>query len=131
MLKLVGGAAIVAGSFFATLQIINYLSLPADPNADVIHVAAATYGMNCNGFKMPSGAIADVKTGNVTAAVSKQCDGAKETCDYLVDVTRLGDFARGCAKDFSVEYHCDASSDLRTSRLLAEANGKTIYLSCP
>jgi hypothetical protein len=127
MLIPAAAVAIVAGSFFITLNVLDYLSALSELNADVIHIASATYGKNCDGLS-PS---FQIKTGNATASLSERCDGAKGSCYYAVDMTKLGDFAFGCRKDFSVDYYCGANSDLRNAKLPGEANGKTVQLLCP
>src|SRR3982074_2869826 len=47
MLKLTAGTAVLLGSFWLTLEILDYWAAPEDPNADLIAVTEATYGMNC------------------------------------------------------------------------------------
>ena len=42
LLMVIGGFAVVAISFFATMQILDYWLTPQDPNANVIHVVDAT-----------------------------------------------------------------------------------------
>ena len=42
LLWIVGGLAVVATSFFVTLQILDYWLTPQDPTIAVIHVVAAT-----------------------------------------------------------------------------------------
>jgi hypothetical protein len=123
--------AIVAGSFFVTLNVLDYLSVPSHVSAGVIHIVSATYGKNCDGFTTSTRSVVQIKNGNATGPVSKRCDGAKGSCDYVVDLTKLGDFAPGCGKDFSVDYHCGANSDVRTARLAGKANGKAVQLLCP
>jgi hypothetical protein len=126
-----GAAAIVAASFIATLQVINYLSLPLDPNLDVIHVAEATFGMNCNGFKTPTAVIAEITAGNGTAAAKKRCDGAKGKCEFTVADLLLGDPAPGCGKEFSITWRCGAGAALQDFHLSAEAQQKKALLICP
>lgn len=128
LLMAAGAIAIVAASFFATLQIMNYLAQPPDPNADVIHVAEATYGMSCNGSKTPSGTIAEIKAGNATDAVSKQCDGAKGKCEFTIT---LPDPANGCGKDFAVTWRCGAGETGGRVYVSGEAQGKKALLVCP
>lgn len=60
----------------------------------IIAIQSATYGGNC-------GAAA----GNVSADIVYACDG-KASCNYVVDFTRIGDPAPGCAKDYQVAYQC-------------------------
>ena len=68
LLMVIGGFAVVAISFFATMQILDSWLAPHDPNASVIHVVEATYGFACKDFVPPFGKPNMVKLGNVTAA---------------------------------------------------------------
>jgi len=82
-----------------------------------LSIMSASYGENCG-----------VAPGNVTVALRRACNG-HETCDYIVDVDKIGDPAPSCAKSFSVEYQC-ASTRLK-SGLPAEAGLKSrLVLSC-
>jgi hypothetical protein len=83
-----------------------------------IVVRSATYGENCGGG-----------AGNVTEKVQIAC-GGRETCDYVVDVAKLGDPGPNCGKDFSVQYVCNTSSAVRTATLPGEANGHSVHLLC-
>jgi peptidoglycan/LPS O-acetylase OafA/YrhL len=88
--------------------------------ADAIAILSATYGQNCG-----------VRRGNATADVQASCKG-KSSCGYVVDVTRLGDPANGCAKNFAVTYRCSGSPDALTREAPAEAGfGTSLELSCP
>ena len=51
LLRVFGGIAVVAISFFATMQILDYWFTAQDPNASVIHVVDATYGLACREFR--------------------------------------------------------------------------------
>ena len=42
LFRVIGGFAVVAISFFATMRILDYWLAPSDPNANVIHVVDAT-----------------------------------------------------------------------------------------
>jgi hypothetical protein len=86
--------------------------------AGEIAVRSATYGPNCG-----------APAGNATDEVQSVC-GGKESCDYDVEVSKLGDPAGGCAKDFTVEYVCSADSAAKTTEVPNEANGNTARLSC-
>jgi peptidoglycan/LPS O-acetylase OafA/YrhL len=89
------------------------------PIAAGIRVLAATYGGNCG-----------AKAGNVTRALSSACEG-KESCDYRVDVNKLGDPAGGCAKAFTAQYACAPGQARFTKDLPAEAGlGSQLLLSC-
>ena len=90
LLKVIGGIAVVAISFFATMQILDYWLTPQDPNANVIHVVDATYGLICKDFVPPSGKPNLVKVGNFTAALTSACDKAKTTCLFAVDAVQDG-----------------------------------------
>jgi hypothetical protein len=111
---LVGAPAIVMGSFFITLKVMDYWETPPG----IIHVHTATYGGNCH-----------AATGNVTTSIQAACDG-KESCTYYVSAVKLGDPARGCQKNYSVEYVCSPYPDARIARLAAEADGKSLHISC-
>jgi hypothetical protein len=130
MFKLTAGLAVLAGSFWATLKILDYWATPADPNADLIVVSEATYGMNCRNPATRSGPLNDVKAGNVTAAVAGNCAGARGTCSFVVDVNRLGDPAPGCGKDLSVFWRCGADETVHRAYVAGEANTQTARLVC-
>ena len=130
LLMVIGGFAVVAISFFATMHILDYWLSPQDPNASVIHVVDATYGLACKDFAPPSGKPNLVKVGNATTALTSACDRAKATCSFAVDVVQLGDPANGCGKDFSAEYFCTRLQETKTAFLPAEANGRSIVLTC-
>lgn len=88
-------------------------------SADEIAVRSATYGANCS-----------AQAGNATDELQSAC-GGKASCDYDVDVNKLGDPADGCEKDFTVEYVCSTNSAAKTTKVPNEANGNTARLSCP
>jgi hypothetical protein len=131
LLMVIGGFAVVAISFFATMQIIDYWLTPQDPNANVIHVADATYGLSCKDFTPPTGRPNLVKIGNATAALTKSCDKAKMTCVFAVDANQLGDPAAGCGKDFIANWRCGDDPKLHQFYVPAEAHGRSALLSCP
>ena len=84
-----------------------------------IRVVSATYGTNCGATH-----------GNATRALMYACNSSK-TCDYVVDVTKLGDPAGGCAKDFKVEYACMPGDVPQQITLPGEAGlGSHAVLSC-
>ena len=87
-------------------------------SADEIAVRSATYGANCG-----------AQAGNATDELQSVC-GGKASCDYDVDVSKLGDPAEGCEKDFTVEYVCSTNSAAKTTEVPNEANGNTAQLSC-
>ena len=92
---------------------------PVAPVTAGVRVLNATYGGNCG-----------ATVGNATKALSRACDG-KGTCDYLVDVTALGDPAGGCAKAFTAQYACAPATARITKELPGEAGLKSrLVLSC-
>jgi hypothetical protein len=131
LLVVIGGFAVVAISFFATMQILDHWLTPQDPNASVIHVVDATYGLACKDFVPPSGKPNLVKVGNVTAALTSTCDKAKTTCLFDVDAVQIGDPANGCAKDFIANWRCGSDQTVHQFYLTAEAHGRSALLSCP
>jgi hypothetical protein len=131
LLMLIGGFAVVAISFFATMRFLDYWLTPPDPNSSVIHVVDATYGQACKDFVPPDGRANLVKTGNVTAALTSACDKAKTTCLFAVDAVQIGDPAPGCGKDFIANWRCGNDQKVHQFYLTAEANGRSALLSCP
>jgi hypothetical protein len=114
---LTGALVIVLASFLITMKVLDYwgtLGITGE-----ILVRSATYGGDCS-----------ARTGNATDKVQSAC-GGKASCAYEVSVNTLGDTAPGCPKDFFVEYACGANSPSKTTNAPAEANGKTVHLSCP
>jgi peptidoglycan/LPS O-acetylase OafA/YrhL len=84
-----------------------------------IRVVSATYGANCG-----------VPRGNVTRALVDACNG-QDRCDYIVDVTKLGDPAGGCAKEFAVKYACMPGDRSQAAELPGEAGlGSHAALAC-
>jgi hypothetical protein len=131
LLRVFGGIAVVAISFFATMQILDYWLTPQDPNASVIHVVDATYGLACKNFVLPSGQPNLVKDGNATALLVGACDNAKTTCTFTVDAAQISDPANGCAKDFTATWRCGSDQNVHKFYLPGEAHGKSAVLSCP
>jgi hypothetical protein len=123
LLMAIGGFAVVAISFFATMKILDYWQAPQDPNASVIHVVNATYGLACKDFVPP--------LGNVTAALTSACDKAKTTCLFVIDAVQIGDPANDCAKDFVANWRCGSDPTVHQFYLTPEANGRSAVLSCP
>ena len=121
----------VAISFFATMQFMDYWLTPPDPNANVIHVVDATYGLACRDFVPPSGQPNLVKAGNATDLLAGACDNAKTTCMFSVDATQIGDPANGCAKDFTANWRCGSDQNVHKFYLTAEASGRSALLNCP
>lgn len=131
LLWIVGGLAVVATSFFVTLQVLDYWLTPADPDANVIHVVEATYGGSCKDFTPEPPHANQVKTGNATAFLAKACDAAKSGCSFAVDATQISDPANGCGKDFVAKWRCGNSQKIHQFFLAPEASGRTALLSCP
>jgi hypothetical protein len=143
LLMIPGGAVVVFAAFFATMGLLNRFwpatgqsgataSQPAIQTSATasqstsptsagsgITVRSATYGGNCK-----------AKAGNATASIQSACSG-KSACDYMVDVSKLGDPAQGCGKAFTVEYACGAQTATKTADLPGEADKKLAHLSCP
>jgi hypothetical protein len=131
LLMMIGGFAVVAISFFATMQILDYWLTPQDPNASVIHVVNATYGQICRDFVSPYGKPNLVKVGNFTALLTSACDKAKTTCLFAVDAVKDGDPTPGCSKDFVASWRCGSDPKVHDFYLAAEASGRSALLSCP
>jgi hypothetical protein len=131
LLKVTAAVAVVLASFWLTMKLLDYLATPEDPNADLIEITEATYGMNCQGSVGPGGRVNQVQAGNATAAVSKICAKARESCAFRVDVNQIGDSAPGCAKDMSISWRCGADETVHTAHVAAEAHSKNISLTCP
>ena len=126
-----GGVVVVAISFFATMRFMDYWLTPPDPNASVIHVVEATYGLSCKDFTPPPGHTNLVKAGNATAALTKACDTAKTSCIFDVDDKVLVDPATDCGKDFIASWRCGSDQRVHQFYLTAEASGRSALLNCP
>jgi hypothetical protein len=131
LLWIIGGLAVVAMSFFVTLQILDNWLTPQDPTAIVIHVVEATYGTSCKDFTPQPPHTNSVAAGNATAIVAKACDATRATCMFPVDVTKIGDPADGCGKDFVASWRCGNEQKVHQFYLSAEASGRTALFSCP
>jgi peptidoglycan/LPS O-acetylase OafA/YrhL len=84
-----------------------------------IHVTQATYGRNCG-----------APDGNATEAVASACN-LKKQCSYVVDVSKLGDAAPNCGKDFSVNFTCGKEPTSHKLALPGEAGLRSIAsLAC-
>lgn len=90
---------------------------PPPPPLRGIQVLSATYGGNVG-----------VRPGNATRAISESCNG-RRACNYVVDVSRLGDPAPGRMKDFRVTYSC-SDRTRQEAFAPAEANGRLVQLQC-
>jgi hypothetical protein len=113
--RVAGGLAIVAGSFYATLKIMDYF----DRGPPLITIEQATYGANCGGAKPV----------NATQRVARVCDG-RTSCNMLISAPELGDPAPGCGKEFSVRYRCSQERSARGLKVGAEASGSKLYVDC-
>jgi hypothetical protein len=131
LLMVIGGFAVVAISFFTTMQILDSWLAPQDPNASVIHVVDATYGLACKDFAPTSGQPNKVQIGNATAALTSTCDKVKTTCLFEVDAVQIGDPANGCGKDFIANWRCGSDQKVHQFYLPPEAHGRSALLSCP
>jgi len=119
-LKIFGALAVLIGSFFLALSVMDYFGVPSPPIVRLIKVEEATYGGNCG---------AGVSAGNATQYFAKACDG-RPSCKVVISVQELGDPAQGCGKDFSVRFLCDQQVPVRVRHLHGEANGSTVSLDC-
>src|ERR1700737_2633126 len=99
------------------------------PPLSALCAVSATYGLNCKDFSVPAPFPNLAKLGNVTRPVERECN-SRERCNFLVDITRIGDPANGCGKDFSVEYRCTGSDPVKSVFLPPEAQGKSVILDC-
>jgi hypothetical protein len=127
--KVIGGLAVVLASFWISLQIMDYWSLP--PNASEIHILEATYGLNCRTFAVPAGQVNRVKPGNATSMALEICGKATGSCSLAIDVGRMGDPAPGCRKDFLLQWRCGDLEKARQLYVAEEANAKTAVATCP
>ena len=84
-----------------------------------IKITSASYGANCN----------DANEDNQLKNLASICDG-KYSCQYKVNTNELGDPSVGCAKTYGVSYTCDGNPQ-EDITLEAEANGKTLNITCP
>jgi hypothetical protein len=83
-----------------------------------IDVVAGTYGQSCG-----------VRYGNVTGDLRHACDG-QQSCDYTVDVNRLGDPAPGCRKDYVAEWRCPDGQTHRAGAPAEAGFGSVVRLQC-
>ena len=91
-----------------------------------ITVLHATYGFRCgvqrdNVLNLPLGPL-------------DWCAGTTGSCDYPISENNLGDPARGCDKDFDIDWACGPQFSLTSRRqslhVSQEANGKGVSLVC-
>ena len=128
LFNVVAGLAVLLTSFWGTLKIMDYWAASADPDADLIVVTEATYGMSCQGSAPPGNW---VKAGNVTAPIAINCTGTRKTCSFVVDVNRIGDPAPGCGKDLTINWRCGAQETVHRFHIAAEAHFQRALLACP
>jgi beta-lactam-binding protein with PASTA domain len=106
---------------------------PVDPTSQPapsgnIEVVAGTYGGNCPREQFGNA----IDRGNVTAHLASACNG-KESCDYTVDHTVIGDPAYGCVKTYVAEWRCGGDSAVHQAQPAAEGEagyGSIVSLSC-
>lgn len=94
-----------------------------------IDVVSASYGLSCKEFKVPAPYINSVAAGNATAAVARACN-SRQLCKFRIAVSRLGDPANGCGKDFTLQYKCTRSDIMKSQYVGGEANGNVVALRC-
>ncbi|MGE0849017.1 MAG: hypothetical protein AB7O44_05265 [Hyphomicrobiaceae bacterium] len=129
--------AVAATSSWATMQALNYLEEPRGSSIRIIEpggaivVTEATYGLNCKDHPVVPPHENRARAGNATPAVARACDRKTGTCQFAVDVARLGDPVGGCSKDFLVAWRCGATGITKQASLAAEAHGRTVSISCP
>jgi peptidoglycan/LPS O-acetylase OafA/YrhL len=112
-------AALPAAAALLCLALLGLLLQDESEVVAGVRLISATYGANCG-----------AKHGNATRALAAACDG-QESCDYSVEVARLGDPAAGCSKDFTAEYACMPGNASQTALLPAEAGfGSHALLAC-
>ena len=87
--------------------------------ASSIIASQATYGGNCS-----------AAAGNMTGVLANACNG-RDRCDYAIDYKTIGDPARGCRKDFAVEWRCTGGAGTHRLTIPAEAGlGSVAALGC-
>ena len=147
LLILVGAVVVAFASFWAVAALMDgreerraadarllMAALDQWPRAalnSTITVVEATYGMSCKDF-VPSPPNQNlVRVGNVTKAVADVCDKKDPTCSYAIDISRLGDPAGGCGKDFAVKWKCGTEATINQTTLPPAADGKSVRIMCP
>lgn len=119
----------VAGQAVSNGSVIKRLRHLFVADRSEIRVISADYGLNCSAFPVPSQYTKLVSPGYATKAVQQACDGESE-CEYVVSVSRLGDPANGCGKEFAVKYSCSEHTAIFSAFISGEADGKEVVLSC-
>lgn len=100
--------------------IVHLTTNASSSTTNSIKIVQASYGANAF-----TGNI-----GNVTAHLSTACDGLS-SCTYTISTAVVGDPAYGYKKTFEVYYTCSNSSVPYSATIAAEADGKSVTLSCP
>jgi peptidoglycan/LPS O-acetylase OafA/YrhL len=114
----IAAAPLVAGAAAFILPNVLVAAASVPPLSGIV-VQSATYGGNCG-----------APPGNATAKIQGTCDGRSD-CSYVVDVEKLGDPARGCGKNFVVNFVCAPQGKLSRVELPGEAGLKSIaHLTC-
>lgn len=110
--------SIIAGSIFLA-SVSCAPGVVNQKGSGNMRIVSATYGKNCG-----------APVGNVTSHVAGFCNDMS-ICEYRVDFRALGDPARGCAKDFRVEYRCGNWGISSSEQIEPEAGtGQIARLSC-
>jgi hypothetical protein len=116
--------AIAGASIPALLSVAVIAVPPALPQersiAAGIRIVSATYGQNCG-----------APVGNASSFLKKACDG-RDSCNYVVKATELGDPANGCEKSFAAEFECAPDRTRHRQEVPPEAGfGGLLVLTCP
>ncbi|MGH9906095.1 MAG: WSC domain-containing protein, partial [Pyrinomonadaceae bacterium] len=99
---------------------------PESKKTNGIQVVAGTYGANCPREKFGD----KIARGNVTAHLASACNG-KDSCDYRIDYTVIGDPAVFCKKNYVAEWRCGDGSPVRNAEAAPEAgHGSVVKLQC-
>jgi hypothetical protein len=84
-----------------------------------VQIVSATYGASCGGV-----------AGNATKDLQAKCEG-EQVCNYVVDVTVLGDPKPGCMKEYEAQWTCGKNPEIHAAKLPGEAGfGGRVQLSC-
>jgi len=84
-----------------------------------VQIVSATYGASCGGV-----------AGNATKDVKAKCEG-EQACNYVIDVSVLGDPKPGCVKEYEAQWTCGKSPEIHVAKLPGEAGfGGRVQLSC-
>src|SRR5262245_65572689 len=83
LLTITVAVVVLLGSFWATLRLLDYWNSPEDPNANLIQITEATYGMSCREVVGSSARASEVKVGNATEAIKAACPHEKGRCSFV------------------------------------------------